>query len=396
MQIDQASSLLILSLTAFLAPLLSQRIRVPAAVGEILLGILLSPRLLGWIEPSEFTDFLADFGFAYLMFLVGMEIDFSSIEEMGKKGVAIAFACAVLVFAASAGATAALGYPPFMALTLGIMSLGIVLVALREGGLTDSRLGQLLLLVGSLGEFLSILLLTGAEMTHQHGVSLQLAFSLGKLVLIFLVAYVLLVVMRVLVWWFPRSFERLVITHSTSEIGVRMAFTLMLAFIAIAAVLGLETILGSFLAGVLFSFAFREKEAIESKLSSFGFGFLIPFFFLSVGLNFDFLSVLKGRFTEVLIFLLVGSTGAKTLGMLPLTFLGLKLREAAAAGVILAAPLTLLIATAKIGESAGFIDADTSGAIILFAILGGVLFPSLFRLVLGKPKKASVEPEAAI
>ena len=83
MHAHDAISLLIIALGAFLIPLLAGRIGIPAAVGEILFGLLFGPALVGWIEPSEFTTFLAEFGFAFLMFLVGLELDFARIERQG-------------------------------------------------------------------------------------------------------------------------------------------------------------------------------------------------------------------------------------------------------------------------------------------------------------------------
>ncbi len=394
MEIEHASSLLILTFGAFFVPLLSERIRIPAAVGEILFGILISPYVLGIIEPSSFTRFLADFGFAYLMFLVGLEIDFSKIERMGKRPLMLAGLTAVLSF--TLGPLVALVWTGqwFLGMVLSAMSLGLVLVALRESDLTSSRLGQLVLLVGSIGEFLSIIFLTAAEMVHQHGVTTELWFAGGKLTLIFVLAWLILVVMRVLVWWFPHHFERVVRTHDTSEIGVRLAFSLMLGFIATAAWVGVEFILGAFIAGALFSFVFRAKEPVESKLSSFGFGFFIPFFFIDVGVSFDFLSVLAGDVWGMLGFLVLGSLFVKVLPVTLLKMTGLKWREIFASGLILSAPLTLLIAISKVGLNTHYIDEETAGSIVLFAIAGGVFFPVLFRVILGKKKAHETEPEA--
>ena len=90
MHSHEAISLVIFALGAFAIPPLSGRVGIPAAVGEILFGVLVGPHLLGWFEPNEFTSFLAEFGFAFLMFLVGLELDFTRIEREGLRGIGTA------------------------------------------------------------------------------------------------------------------------------------------------------------------------------------------------------------------------------------------------------------------------------------------------------------------
>jgi Kef-type K+ transport system membrane component KefB len=376
-----ATTLLLLAFGAFVIPLLSERIRIPAAVGEILFGILVAEHGLGLIVRSPFTEFLGQFGFAFLMFLAGLEIDVSHVEELGRKGVAVAATVALAVFGLAAGIVIVSNEPLFFILVLGAMSLGLVLVALRETGLGSSRMGQIALLVGSIGEFITIVLLTVTDMTMLHGVGLDLVWGLVKLGLVFAAAWTLLFALRVLVWWFPATFERVVRTRDTAELGVRLSFALMLGFIAISLLLGVEMILGAFVAGALMSFVFREKEAIEEKLSSFGFGFFVPIFFMEVGIGFDVAGVLQGEFVTALLFLLGAGLLVRVVPSLLLPLIGLSLRESLASGVVLAAPLTLLVAISQVGLHTGLLDAETAGVIVLYAIVGGVLFPTAFRWI---------------
>lgn len=98
MEVYHATTLLIIALGAFFIPLLSERARVPAAVGEILFGILIAGHGLNIVVQSEFTHFIGDFGFAFLMFLAGMEIDFSNIEKLGRRWLTISILAAGSVF----------------------------------------------------------------------------------------------------------------------------------------------------------------------------------------------------------------------------------------------------------------------------------------------------------
>ena len=384
MEVDHATSLLVLSLGAFVIPLLSERARIPAAIGEILFGILISQQALGWIHPTPLIRFLADFGFAFLMFLVGMEIDFTRVEAMGRRGLLATGVAALLVFVLAGGVVLVTGQHIFLAVVLGAMSVGLLLAALKDLGEAKTDFGQIVLLTGSIGEFYTIILLTAADIAIVHGVGSTFVLEFGKLLAIFVIAWVLLVLLRTLVWWFPGAFARVVTTHDASEIGVRAAFALMLSFVAVAALLGVKTILGAFIAGALFSFVFREKAAVETKLSSIGFGFFVPIFFIDVGLGFDLHGVLAEGFLGNLAFLTVGSLIPKLLPMLLLLVVGLNLRRSLAAGVILAAPLTLLVAISKIGVEIAVIDVAMGDAIVAFAVISGIVYPVVFRMILGR------------
>lgn len=377
----EATTLLLLAFGAFVIPLLSERIRVPAAVGEILFGILIAEHGLGLIVRSDFTRFLGEFGFAFLMFLAGMEIDFTKVEQLGRKGLLVTFLSATSVFLLALGVVLIFDQPLFYVLVLGAMSLGIVLVALRDTGTGQTRLGQITLIVGSIGEFATIVLLTLTDLSVMHGLGADLAWGIAKLILVFVIAYTLLLTLRILIWWHPETFARVVHTEDTSEIGIRLSFAMMLGFIAISILLGVEMILGAFIAGALMSFVFRHKEAMEEKLSSFGFGFFVPIFFIEVGIGFNVVEVLQGSFIEELLFLLIAGTAVRVLPMLLLPLVQLKLREAVAGGLILSAPLTLLVAISHVGQNTGLLGSDTAGIIVLYALVGGVLFPTIFRWV---------------
>jgi Kef-type K+ transport system membrane component KefB len=382
-----AVSLLVLALGAFLIPLLSERLRLPAVVGEILFGMSISPQALDLTSRTAFTRFLAQFGFAFLMFLAGMEIDFSKIERMGRKVVLACAGVAVGSFLVALLLTLAFHRPLFLVLVLGAMSLGLVLATLRGLDLTRRPIGQLVLLVGTLGEFLTLILLTVGDIAALHGFGVDLVLAVGKLALVFGLAWLCLVLLRTLIWWFPDAFSRVIATKDSSEIGVRASLALMLAFVAVASLLGVETILGAFLAGALFSFVFREKEAVEHKLSSLGFGFFIPIFFIDVGMSFDLSGLFGGEVWRQLGFVAGASLVAKVVPCLLLLAAGLRFREALGSGVLLAAPLTLLVAESRIGLEIGAIDSTMSLTIVLFAVLGGIVFPTAFR-GLARPPRA--------
>jgi len=377
-----AVTLLIIALGAFLIPILSGRVGIPAVVGEILYGIAVGPQMLALIHHNEFTTFLAEFGFAFLMFLVGLELDFSRIERQGVRGVAVAMATAVAVLALAALCTWVLKLEPFLMLGLGAMSVGLMMAALAEGGLVHSRAGQMMILAGSIGEFLTIVAVTGFGFFVQFGFGAELGLEMAKLGAILVAAYLLLVVLRTLIWWHPEAFARIIAERDPSEIGVRAGMATMLVFVAFASLMGVEPILGAFVAGALFSFVFRHKGILETKLSSIGFGFFVPIFFIGVGAEFDLAAVFNLDALQVLGVLLVASLVAKLGASLLLLLCGMNLRESLGAGLLLATPLTLLVVIARIGEEVGALDKSTAGALVLLAIVTGVALPLVFGLLM--------------
>jgi Kef-type K+ transport system membrane component KefB len=390
MHLGEAVTLLLFSMGAFLIPLGTGRIGLPAAVGEIIYGVLIGPQLAGLIHPSPFTTFFAELGFCFLMFLAGLELDFPRIQRAGSRNLALGVAVAALFFVVAYVETALFKMPLFLFLVFGATSVGILLVTLNELGMTKGKAGQAMIFVGSVGEFLTIVLLTGLGFYYKFGLGLQLLAEMGKLAAIFAAAYIVLVLLRTLIWWWPGRFSRVVASHDPSEIGVRAGLALMLVFIALASLLGVEAILGAFVAGALFSFVFREKGILETKLSSIGFGFFVPMFFIWVGTEFDLSAVLDGLTLKTVGLFFLLSLAAKLLPSMALLLAKLSLREATGAGLLLGAPLTLLVAISRIGLDVKVIDKTTASAVVLLAIATGVVLPWTFRLLMRR--SATTEP----
>ena len=379
MELAEALSLVVFYLGAFFMPMVASRVRVPAAVAEILYGLAIGA--LGLVHEGGATHFLAELGFVYLMFLVGMEIDFNRVEREGKGTVALAFAIATLVLVTASYIAMRLEMSFFMGLVIGAMSVGVLLVALVESNASKTRWGQILLLVGSIGELLTLLTLTGYHLVHSHGWSLALAAA----------------ALRVLLLFVPRArtsscscgsrsggsrtaFQRWVREEDPSELGVRFGFVLMLGLTAVAAWVGLEAILGAFLAGMLFAYVFRETGVLETKLTALGQGFFVPIFFINVGVTFEWSAV--GDLSTLgrsLMALGAASLLAKLLPTILLLFLGLRLRSVLAGAFLLATPLTLLVAIAALGREMGVLDASMSAAVIFLAIATGVDLPDALQ-----------------
>ncbi len=391
MEVSQAITLLVISIGAFVVPLLSGRLGVPAAVGEIVFGMLVGPYLLGIVSETEFFGFIAEFGFAFLMFLAGLELDFTSLERRGKHLVAVSVLVSVSVLGLAFFTAYQRGWSPFFGIVLGAMSIGIVLVSLRETGAARSDFGQTIILVGSIGEFLTMIIATFYNIVFTFGFSLAIVGEVFRIGAVFAIAYLVLKILGLLVWWYPSGFSRMIEIEDPSEIGVRAGLALMIAFVAISEMMGMESILGAFLAGALFSFVFREKGILETKLAGIGQGFFIPVFFIHVGVSFNLGALRSPAIIPLLIQLLVLSFLVKAIASLMLVIIRFGLRQLAGAALLLATPLTLLVAIATLGLELGALTELESATVILAALISGLVFPTLFKLIVPKEETTGEE-----
>jgi Kef-type K+ transport system membrane component KefB len=240
------------------------------------------------------------------------------------------------------------------------------------------------MLTASVGEFACILAITGLEVVAHAGFGLPMVVKVLKVALLFVVSGLLIHWTRAFVWWYPRPFRRLIEHHDVAELGVRVGLVVMLGFVAMAALAGVEPILGAFLGGALVGFVLHQKHALEGKIGALGNGLFIPIFFVVVGVRFDASALDLGAVRAA--FFLASLAGlSKIAPSLIFARSGTPLRERLAAGLLLSAPLTLVVAIGTIGRELGLIDARKEASIVLVAMLVSIIFPTLFRALSGQP-----------
>jgi Kef-type K+ transport system membrane component KefB/Trk K+ transport system NAD-binding subunit len=390
--------LLIVSAIAFLTPILSSRIPgrlVPAVVIEIIAGAVFGPAGLDIVQHDEILEFLAAFGFAYLMFLSGLEVDTRILLAPGVSGegrlrsfltspigasVAL-FAGTLAIGLVAVAILEAVGLAPDFWLTtliLSTTSVGLVLPTLKEKGLASSPYGQTIMACAFAADFITLLLIGTFAAIKREGVSWELAAVL-ILPLAFLVAWrvgVSLSHFRVV----SRTVTEL--AHATSQLQVRGALALMLIFVVLAETAGTELILGSFVAGAVVSlFSPSEGDSIRVKLDAIGYGLFIPIFFVNVGVDLDLGAL--GESTDDLILLPAFLAVAFASKLLPAIVLKLRFspREALAAGFLLSSRLSLIIAASLIGLELGIITPSVNTVIVLVAIVTATISPMAFSLL---------------
>ncbi|NJC97211.1 MAG: hypothetical protein FIB03_12910 [Anaerolineae bacterium] len=386
--------LLLVVFLAFLVPILLARFRrIPVVVGEIVAGILIGPSVLGLVHAEEPTlELLAEIGFAFLMFLSGLEIDFSILFAASRPGqdkkkspillAGLSFLVTVILAAGIGFWLTGAGFvrdPWMMTLILSTTSLGIVVPVLKEKKISSSGLGQTILLSALLADFLTMFLITVYIAIRSTGLSLNIL-----LIGILFVPVVLLYQLGQQQLRRPivrRLMEEL--ADATSQIKVRGAFALMIAFVVLAELIGAELILGAFLGGVLASLISEPNdEKIRYKLDAIGFGFFVPLFFVYVGVRFDLQAFLTNPDAWVLLpILLVAAFAIKILSTFVFRF-AYSWRETLSSGMLLSARLSLIIAASAIGVRFGAITESTNAAIILIAALTATFAPLGFNTLM--------------
>ncbi len=396
------SLLLITGLAAFV-PLLASRLRklrLPIVVGEILAGMIVGKSGLDLIEPSPALEFLTIFGFTYLMFISGLEVDFGVIltgsnNKSGNQrlsnpialGVAVFGLTIVIAFLAAEGMLQlGLVQEPFIiALILSTTSLGIVVPVLKERGLMSTHYGQSLLMTALVADFGTLVLITVDVVILSRGLTFEVL-----LVLLLLVIFAIAVQAGKLaakIPGLPRLFEEL--SHATAQIKVRGAVALMVAFIVLSEWLGTEVILGAFLAGAVISLlSRRDGSQLHLKMDAIGFGFFIPIFFIMVGVQFDLPALLDSPQGLLLVPLLLVIAYIIKFAAALLYRLNFSWRETWAAGGLMSARLSLIIAAAAIALDLGIIDDAFNASIILVAIVTCTVSPLIFNRIFS-PEEAA-------
>lgn len=396
------ASLMVVVSVAFLVPVVLHRFHLrflPVVVAEIVAGIIIGKSGFNLVSEDPYLGLLSALGLIYLMFLSGLELDFSIItnRQTGKQslnvmkiGLGISAAALALSAVLAFGLQAAglIDIPFFFMIVIAAVSLGVVVPVLKERRLLDTELGQAILFITVVLDMTAMVLLAFYISLRSQNVQDML-----QLLLFFVLAFV---AYRLIRFWLGRRQKNQskvseAIKSGTVQIGTRAVFALILLFVVMSETLGVEVILGAFLAGAIVSLTLPNKEFFH-KLETFGYGFLIPVFFVMVGADLELGSLIREPAVLLLVpALLLCFFLAK---MAPSIILKkwFPLKDAIAAGVLISANLSLVVAAAEVAFQAQIIDGHMRGALILVAILSCFIAPIAFSRMSPKtePKRLAI------
>lgn len=401
-------SLVIVVVAAFLTPIIVNRLNVtflPVVVAEILMGIIIGNSFLGLVHKDEMLNILSTLGFIFLMFLSGLEIDFSAFKKDTRKRqgidkneknlpshlqLALTVFSLIMVFSIIlAFAFKWLGFVDdvlLMVIIISTISLGVVVPTLKEMNIMRTTIGQFILLVAVLADLFTMVLLTiYGGINGEGGGSIWLS--------------AILIVFTAIFYLLGSVFKRLNFMQrlmgGTTQIGIRAIFALIILLVALAEGVGAEYILGAFLAGVVVSLLKPDEEIIHT-LDSFGYGFFIPIFFIMVGVDLDIPSLIKEPSLLIIIPILILSFIVSKL--IPVLFIRrwFDTKTTIASAFLLTSTLSLVIAAAKIAEELKAITSEMSGILILSAIITCVFVPVVFKKLFPIPDEVNRKIDIAL
>ncbi|HHQ5139889.1 monovalent cation:proton antiporter family protein [Staphylococcus aureus] len=401
-------SLVIVVLAAFLTPIIVNRLNInflPVVVAEILMGIVIGNSFLNIVERDSILNILSTLGFIFLMFLSGLEIDFKAFKKdkrarqgqnddessiPGHLNLALTvFAFIMIISILLAYVFKWLGLVDdvlLMVIIISTISLGVVVPTLKEMNIMRTTIGQFILLVAVLADLVTMILLTVYGAINGQGGST--IWLIGILVVFTAISYILGV-------QFKRMSFLQKLMDGTTQIGIRAVFALIILLVALAEGVGAENILGAFLAGVVVSLLNPDEEMVE-KLDSFGYGFFIPIFFIMVGVDLNIPSLIKEPKLLIIIPILIVAFIISKL--IPVMFIRrwFDMKTTIASAFLLTSTLSLVIVAAKISERLNAISAETSGILILSAVITCVFVPIIFKKLFPVPDEFNRKIEVSL
>jgi Kef-type K+ transport system membrane component KefB len=391
------NSVLIIAGIAVLVPLvcgLLPRLPIPGPALEVIAGIVAGPSVLGWVRADAPVQVLSTLGLGMLLFLAGLELDTEQLRGPLARLAGSAFAVSAglaLLCAFAFGLAGQAAHPLLLAIILMSTSAGLVLPLLKDAGEESTGFGQLVMTAAALAEILPIMLLSLFFSAASTTPEAQLAS---------LAIFVILVVLSGIALGRARRLDRVGqlfsrLSDSSAQLRVRASLTLALAFGVLAYRFGFASILGAFAAGLLVRLVELSGRApqpqFQTKLEGIGFGFLIPIFFITTGVEFQLKALLANpvAIAEVPLFLAALLLVRGLPALLYVRFAGR--RRAEAAGLLQATTLTFVIVATQIGQADGKITPTAAASLLAAGLLSAALFPAGARRLL--PRGA--EPAAA-
>ena len=376
----ELSILVALAFIIFASPYISKILRVPVAPAEIILGAVAS--YFGVVSENETFKLISEVGFFFLMFLAGMEIDLRMLINIDRKILRQGLIYLALIYALAGAFVFGMDLSPLYIIIIPIMAVGMIFTLFKEYGREYEWL-NLSMLIATIGELISITLLTFAAAYLQFGASINLWLTIGYLILFLAISVLGFKFLNVLFWWYPSLKVILMPHYDKDEKDIRLCIAVFFLMIALMVYLNLEVAFGAFIAGMFITTFFVHKKDLPHKLASFGFGFLVPTFFVHIGSTFKLSSLGSIEVTKNAVMIFFSMLFCRLAASL--VFLNkLKFKGIALFSISQSMPLTLLIAVVTIAHKTGKITENAYASFILAslaqAIIGAIIIKILMSI----------------
>ncbi len=362
-----------------LSPMISQLIKAPIVVVEIFLGMMAG--FFGLIYGDDMLKLISKFGFLYLMFLAGLEINLRLVGVIRKDlsfNVALYF---TFLYSLAAIACFAFDLSIVYLVALPIFSLGMLMMLIKEYGKEEPWL-NLALSIGVVGEVISILALTIFSGWLEFGFNLNFVSSIATLGVVIFTIVLILNFFKILFWWYPWLKTKIMPSADKQDRDVRFAFSLFFILIALMFYLHIDVVLGAFTAGLFLKIFFNTKEELFDKLASVGFGFFVPIFFIYTGSTVKLDMINSEIFTHAIL-IIAGIISIRLISSFVAFYNYLKFKQTILFAFSDSIPLTFLVAISMLGYSHGIISQDEYFAFILASMIDGLFLMIVIRRVYG-------------
>ncbi|WP_018757051.1 cation:proton antiporter [Paenibacillus terrigena] len=372
---DLVIQLVIILVCTKLAGDLTVKLGQPAVLGKLIIGIIIGPALLGWIQNGDLIKELAQIGVLLLMFIAGLETDLVQLRKNWKSAFAVALGGIILPFIGGYSASLFFGlsnnYSLFMGLLLCATSVSISVQTLKDMNQLSTREGTTILGAAVVDDVLVVILLAFMMSLLGGGADVSLGMVIGKKVLFFAGAAVLGIFA---VPWIMKIFAPLRVTEALISGALIICF----GFSYLAEWLGVAGIIGAFAAGIAISQT-PYKHDVEHRLEPIAYAIFVPIFFVSVGLDVNFDGV-GSQLWFIIVFTIVAII-TKLIGSgLGARLTGFDLRSSIGigSGMVSRGEVALIIATT--GLSSGLLAQEYFTPLVIVVILTTLVTPPMLKL----------------
>ncbi len=360
---DNVVLIITISLIIIFSPFFAKILRLPTTPIEIILGSVFG--FLGFIHDGHLFEIVAEVGFLYLMFIAGTEINLKSMLKTPKSIMKRVIFYLALLYGFSIIFSLYFELGKIFMVLLPLISVGLVATLSKEYGKTPWL--NISMTAGGIGEVVSIGILTITSAALQSGFGLGLLQTILALSAFLIFMFLFFKAMQLLFWWYPKVSTLLMPHEDNQEQDIRLSMGIFFLLVGAMLYLELELAFGAFLAGIFIPTFFEHKHELPEKLASYGFGFLIPIFFIHIGTTFHLEALsIDGLIIKALVISLAMITMRVVASLVFIKQLGIV--DSVLMGLSHSMPLTLLIAMATLAYHASSIDTLHYYAFILAAL----------------------------
>lgn len=372
---DNVVLIITISLIIIVAPFFARVLKLPTTPIEIILGSIFG--YIGFLHEEHLFEIVAELGFLYLMFIAGTEINLKNTIKTHPRIIKKILLYLVILYTFSITISLYLDLGKIFMVLLPLISVGLIATLHKEYGKTPWL--TLSMTAGGIGEVVSIGLLTLTSAVLQSGLSLGLVKTIFALIVFLVFMFLLFRAIELLFWWFPKVSTSLMPLEDNKEQDIRLSMGIFFLLVGAMLYLNLELAFGAFLAGMFIPTFFEHKHELPEKLASYGFGFLIPIFFIHIGSSFhlDALTIIEGLILKAALITVAMISMRVIASLVFIKELGLV--NSVLMGLSHSMPLTLLIAMATLAYNAKSID-----ELHYFSFILASLFQAIFVMVMIK------------